>query len=140
MMRHAEHAGTDALGDPHARDEVADTRADLHEIAGFEADTPRVRRRDPQRILVRDLVEPFHRRSRMNQGRQSEVRQQIELVWAVRITREVAPVHVSGHVAWDRVLRPAPVDEGLRSELESSRWSREACNCLAVDDDADWRA
>ena len=123
VVRHAEHAGPDAFGDPRARDEVADARPHLDEIAGVDAEAPRVRGRDPQRVVVRDLVEPLHRRARVDERRQPEIREQIEL--AV-LALQVAPVHVPRHVARDRVLGPAPVDERLRSKLEPARRRREA--------------
>ena len=53
VMRHAEHAGTDAFRSPTLASRNNDPRPQLHEIAGPDPVLPRVHRRDPQGVRVR---------------------------------------------------------------------------------------
>src|SRR5207237_4057601 len=59
MMRAGDDAGPDRLGHPDLVDEPADGRRDLQELAGRHAEARRVLRMQPERIRVRDLVEPL---------------------------------------------------------------------------------
>src|SRR5689334_16473157 len=117
-MRHAENPWPNPFGHPGPRDEVPDTGPHLDEIASVDPERARIRGRDPEWIVVRDFVQPLDRRSGVNQCRQPEIRQKIELT----VRRfQVAPVHMTWNVLRDGVLGPAPRRKRWRIELEAAR-------------------
>src|SRR6056300_1688892 len=86
---------------------------------------------DPQRMAMRDLVQPFGvRRPGMDQGRDAERGEQNSLG---TLKVEILPVHVRGDPFGSRVLIPTPVAKRRREELELLRRCREALLQLAVD-------
>src|SRR5437899_5435780 len=80
MVRARDHAGADRLRRPDPVDEVADRRRDLEEIARDDGEPGGVFGMEPQRIGVRDLVEPLRvARARVDERRESEGRQEHHL-------------------------------------------------------------
>ena len=134
VVRHAQDAGTNPFGDPCTGDEVADPRPDLHQITGSNAALPRISRRDPQRIGMRDLVQPLDRGARVHERGQTEVRQEIELSL---VAPEIAPVDMTWRIRGDCVFRPAPGRERRRVELEPARRSVEPPQSNPIHDGAD---
>ena len=75
MMAARDDAGLDAFGHPSAHDEVANLSFHPHEIASAHAEFRRVTGMQPERIRVRDLVQPFRvRTAGVNLDRQTESR------------------------------------------------------------------
>src|SRR5439155_90751 len=90
-----------------------------------------VLRVEPERIRVRDLVEPLGvARARVDERRQPEGRQQDHLALGAV---ELRPVDVAPDVVGHRLLRPLPRLERLREELELARRRRKAETARAVD-------
>src|SRR5881392_1194683 len=97
MVRARDHAGADRLRRPDPIDEVADRRRDPEEIARDDGEPGSVFGMQPQRIGVRDLVEPLRvARARVDERREQEGRQEHHL--AIRAV-DLRPVHVASDVA-----------------------------------------
>src|SRR2546426_8818720 len=134
VVRARDDARADGLGHPDLVDEPADGRRDLEQLAGRHAEARGVLRMQPERVRVRDLVEPLGvARACVDQRGQPDRRQQHHL--ALRAV-DVRPVDVAADVAGHRVLGPLPVLERLAEELQLARGRREADARDAVDDDA----
>ena len=74
-------ARSNSLRHPRRDDEITDLSFDAHEIAGANAQFLRVARVNPQRIGVRDFVEPLCvRATRMNLHGETERRDQDRLI------------------------------------------------------------
>jgi hypothetical protein len=105
VMTARHHAWPNALGHPRLDDEVADGGFYSHEAAGGEPEARGVGRVDPERIGVRDLIEPLGvATARVNLHGQPERGDQRHLP-----RREVLGVNVTLDVRRQRVLGPAPV-------------------------------
>ena len=73
MMTASDDAGLDAFGDPGAHDEVSNLSLDAHQVAGFHVKLCRMARMQPERIRVRDFIQPLGvRTARVNLNRQAE--------------------------------------------------------------------
>ena len=130
------HTRPDALGDPCLHDEVADRGLDAHEIAGAHGEPRRVAGMDPERIGVRDLVEPLRVGAAcVDLHRQPERGDERHLTGL-----QIVGMDVALHVQWNRVLRPAPLGKRARVELEPSAGCREAADNAPILDDADGTA
>src|SRR6185503_10969503 len=135
MMRTSDHPRSYPLRRPHADDEIPDLGAHAGKITGLEPELVSVLRVYPQRIGMRDLVEPFCvSGSRVNQNRQSERRDQNVIVVGLI---EIAPVDVATHIGRQRILGPLPVGHRLGIELELARGRVEPAKRVAVDHDTD---
>src|SRR6266542_6672451 len=100
-------AGPNPLGDPRLDDEVSDAGLHAHELAGRHADALRVARMNPERIRMRDLVEPLRiRAARVNLNRQTEGGDERHLGWL-----QALGMNVTAGVYGDRHLRPSPLRE-----------------------------
>ena len=78
MVRTGDHARRQSLGHPRVQYEETDFGVNFEQIASTNVtEFPGIHRVQPERILVRDLVKKFGiPRSRVNQMRQTENRQQ----------------------------------------------------------------
>ena len=111
--------------------EVADLRLDANEVPGrADAQARRVGRVDPQRVRVRDLVQPLGVSGSACGSGRAAGRSRSGTIWSAvhALAMDVAP-HVSRH----RQLRPAPVVQRARPELQAPGRRREAAQDLAVD-------
>src|SRR5438552_9874997 len=80
VMRAGDDPGPDGLGDPDLVHEVADLRLDLEKISRGHAEPRGVLRVKPERIVVRDLVEPLGvARARVDERGQPEGREEQHL-------------------------------------------------------------
>src|SRR5436189_2837 len=76
-VRLCERARPDAFSDPGTHDEISNLSFDANQIAGFHFQALSVRRMEPERICVRDFIEPFRiRAARVNLNWQTERRDQ----------------------------------------------------------------
>src|SRR5947208_3415397 len=97
----------DAFSDPRLHDEVSDARLDAHELTGLHAESIRILRMHPQRIRMRDLIEPLRvRAARVNLDRQTKGRDQRHLA-----RFEILGMDVTADVAGNGQLRPTPLRE-----------------------------
>src|SRR6185436_10717227 len=105
--------GADAFRHPGLDDEVADARLDAHELSVAHADALRVRRMEPERIRVGDLVEPLRvRAARVDLHRQAEGRDERHFAGF-----EILAMDVAADVARRGEVGPAPARERRRVEL-----------------------
>src|SRR5580693_2890027 len=92
----------------------------------------------PDRILVRDLVEPLRvARPGMNERRQTKRRKEQHLAFGAV---DVVAMDVALDVAGNGILRPVPVFQRLRIKLEFARRSWKTSDSFAIDLDSDWRS
>ena len=109
---------------------MADLRLDPHEVARPHPEPGRVPSVQPERVRVRDLVQPLAvGRARVDLHRQPECGDEAHLVLVHHLR-----VYVAADVGGDRVLRPAPAHERGRVELELAARRREAAAQRAVGD------
>src|ERR1700730_1614677 len=123
MMAARDHAGTNAFRDPRFDHEMADIGLHPQQVACVDAaKTSCIQRMYPERIGVRDLVEPLRvGAARVYLDRHPKGGDEDHLVLVQLIGMDMAL-----DVARDRVLGPAPVREGGRVELEPPTWGRKA--------------
>ena len=128
-----DHVGAYAFGDPRADDEVAGLGLDAHGVAGLQVKLCGVARVNPERVGVRDLVEPLGVRAPcVNLHGQAEGRDEHGLA-GVEVVRVDVALDVEGH----GVLVPAPVGQRLRVELQTPARSGKAAQDVTVHVDAD---
>src|ERR1041384_2996776 len=107
-MTACHHTGANPFRHPGADDEVADLCFDAHEVACAEIEARRMARVNPERIGVRDFVQPFGvGAARVYLYGKPEGRDQNVLVF-----RKARRVDVALDVSRDGVLSPAPLAEG----------------------------
>ena len=112
-------------------DEVADLAVHAGEAAVLEAERLRVLRVDPERVRVRDLLQPLGvGRARVDQRRPAEGRQQRAVA---RLEVHVAPVHLAADVGGDGLVFVPPRRHGGGVDLEAPTRRREATQDLTVD-------
>src|SRR5580700_8192145 len=92
----------------------------------------------PDRILVRDFVEPLRvARPGMNESWQAERRKKQHLTFGAV---DVVAMDVALNVAGNGVLRPVPVFQRFRIKFEFSRRCWKTGDSFAIDLDPDWRS
>ena len=106
-MTAGDDARSNAFRHPGAHDEVTNLSFHAHQIAGAHAEFRRMAGMKPERIRVRDFIEPLRvGAARVNLHRQAESRDQNRLIWF-----EIVRMNVALDVSRNRILGPAPVGE-----------------------------
>src|SRR5205085_8326897 len=119
MMRACHHSGLDTFGDPNLIDEVAYFSMHFEQVVAPYTETVCIFGMQPQWIAMRNFIEPLGvARARMNQRRQAKGRHQQHLAPA-RI--DMIAMNMAADVGWNRILRPFPILERFREELEFAR-------------------
>src|SRR5439155_14424658 len=109
MMTARDDARFDSFGYPGAHDEITNLSFDAHQIAGSQAQVRGMAGMQPERIRVRNFIQPLRvRAARMNLNRQPESRDQNRLV-----RFEIVRVNMALDVRRNRVFTPAPIGERL---------------------------
>src|SRR5690349_10417301 len=104
MMTARNDPGSYALSHPRRHNVITNFSFDAHEIAGPNPELRRMRWMDPERVRMRDLIEPLRvRTARVNLYRQTKRRDQDRLTFF-----EIVFVHMTLKVNGYRELRPAP--------------------------------
>src|SRR3954451_14611251 len=116
VMRAGNDAGLDSLCYPYLIDEVADFGMHLEQIAGAHFKVSGVSSAEPYWVAIGNFIEPFGvARSRMDQSRQAERRQQQHLVGIeIDVVRMDMALNVPGY----RILGPLPVFQCLGEKFE----------------------
>ena len=106
--------GLNSFRHPGAHDEVTNLSFHAHQIAGAHAELCRVARVNPERIRVRDFVQPLRvRAARVNLNRQTKGRNQNRL-----IRFEIVRMNVTLDVSRNRVFGPTPISQRSRIEFQ----------------------
>src|SRR5713226_3940512 len=122
VMAASDDARFDAFGYPGAHYEIANLSFHAHQVAGLYVEVRRMRSMQPERIRVRDFVQPLRvGAARVNLNRQTESRDQNRL-----IRFEIIRMNMALDVSRYRVFAPAPIGERFRIEFEPAAWGREA--------------
>ena len=109
VMTAGDDARLDAFSHPGAHHEVSNFSFDPHEITGAHAELGCMTRVQPQRIRVRDFIQPFRvRAASVNLDRQTESRNQDRL-----ICLEIFGVNMASDVSWNCAFGPTPISERL---------------------------
>src|SRR6266498_3404799 len=129
VMTARDDAGLDAFSYPSLHHEVTYLSFDPHQIAGLYTQLRRVARMQPERICVRDFIQPLCvRAARVNLNRQSKSRDENCLV-----SFEIVRMNMTLDVSWNRVFMPAPIGERLGEEFEFAARCGKSALDLAVD-------
>src|SRR5258707_14613663 len=104
-----DYARLDAFGYPGLDDEITNLSFHPHQVAGPHAQPGRITCVQPQRIRVRDFIQPLRvRAAGVNLDRQTERGDQNRLIRC-----EIIRMNVTLDVSWKRILWPAPFGERL---------------------------
>src|ERR1051326_7704664 len=107
MVRTRNNSRTNSFGDPDAIDKITDARLNTHKIASAESEPRGISRVQPNRILVRNLVEPLRvAGAAVNERRQPEGRKKKHLSF---IYVDIVPVPVAFDICGNGELGPSPV-------------------------------
>src|ERR1051326_7966987 len=116
MVRTPDDSRTNSFCHPDAIDKVADTGLNPHKITSADAKTRGITCVQPNRIFMRDLVQPLCiPGAAVNERREAEGREEKHLSF---IYVDVVPVHVALDVCGNGALRPAPVFQCFGVKLQ----------------------
>src|SRR5882724_6981004 len=129
VMTAGDDAGLNAFGHPGFDHEIANLSFDPHQIACADAHGSRMRRMQPERIRVRNFIQPLRICTPgVNLNRQTKCRDQDSL-----ISLQIVWMNMTLNVSWDRVFAPAPFSQRAGKEFELAARSREAAADFAID-------
>src|SRR5580704_1887996 len=135
MMGASNNAGTHAFSRPNSVNEIADRSLHAHQIAGDDAKALGVVVMHPDRILVRDFIEPLRiARPGMDQRGQAKGGQKKHLAFG---SVDVVAMDMTLDVTGNGMLRPVPVFQSLRIKFEFARRCGETSDGVAIDLNSD---